>query len=133
LLRASRTLKASPDASCVWVASCIQTYLAKAPDGARLEELLGLATPPGGTPWWAASKQSRRDKLLRQVAMIMDGSTHQRAIALQAKLRHYASTEWARDCVSKQPSAANANLFRIYSLDPDPPTGIRRLTEIIGE
>ena len=115
-----------------WLGAAVEHYLAAAAAGVGLDQALGLATPPGGAPWWRAAAEAARDRLIRELASEMPGSTHARAVVVQSRMRRYAGTAWPRDRVAKQSSAANAALFAIFSLDPDPPTGIRRLTDIIG-
>jgi hypothetical protein len=120
-----------PDAQ--WLASALARYLGSAPSGLDLDAAVGLATPPGGSPWWRAQADAERDQLLRQLAAEFSGSTHARATQLRARLDRYASIAWLRDRLNKQPRAENVLLFRIYSLDPNPPASVRRLTAIIGE
>jgi hypothetical protein len=116
-----------------WLAAGLLHYLEAAPSGIDLDRALGLATAPGGSPWWRVPTMAERDRLIRYLAADLGGRTNQRAAQLQQRLRRYASSAWPRDRASKAPTAANAMLYQIYLLDPDPPTGIRQLTEIIGE
>ena len=116
-----------------WLAQGLVHYLAAAPFGLDLDRALGLATEPGGSPWWRVPTMAERDQLLRDLAADLGDSVHARATAVQQRLRRYAASSWPRDRASKAPTAANTILYQIYILDPDPPTGIRRLTEILGE
>ena len=120
-----------PSEDAVWLAGRLGVYLA-AEGEADLDGVLGLLPPPGGSSWRTLAKHSERDRLIRELGSEMPGSTHARAVVVQSQMRRYAGTAWPRDRVAKQSSAANAALFAIFSLDPDPPTGIRRLTDIIG-
>jgi hypothetical protein len=120
-----------PDAK--WLASALARYLGSAPAGLDLDTAVGLATPPGGSPWWRAEAEAERDRLLRELAGPGPGRVLPRAQMVQRLLRRYAATSWPRDRASKSPSAPNELLYRIFCLDPDPPTGISRLREIIGQ
>jgi hypothetical protein len=121
---------APPPEDSRWLARRLQSYLS-APTDLVLDTVLQLAPPPGGSSWRSVAKHAERDRLLRELAASMDGTAHARATDLQQRLRRYAGTSWPRDRRSGAPTAANTILFRIYTLDPDPPTGIRRLTDII--
>jgi hypothetical protein len=123
---------ADGDDDARWLAARLDHYLAAAPRGVGLDKALGLDCRPGGSPWWRLAAEAERDRLLRALATSIEGKTHGRAVALQQLLRRYQSTAWPRDPVSNKPTAANERLFRIYVDDPNPPTGIRRLTEILA-
>lgn len=128
LRRLAELLAGAEDADAQWAALALKRYLA-APDQLELDQAFGLG---GGRAWWRIERYEARDALLREVAKSLAGKTHAKANALQQSLRRYGASAWLCDRVSKQPSAANALLFQIYTLDPNPPTGIRQLTEIIG-
>lgn len=123
---------AEGDDDARWLADALGRYLAAAAAGVDLDQALGLATPPGGAPWWRAAADAERDRLIRELAAETGGSVNARAGAVQARLKRYGSTAWVRDRVTKQPTAANRLLFEIFSHDATPPTGIRRLTDIIS-
>lgn len=116
-----------------WLGQALDRYLREAQAGLNVDAALGLCVGPGASPWWRAGQAARRDELMRVLASETAGSDNAKAVALQQKLRRYAGTSWPRDRQSKQPSAANSILFEIFSLDPDPPTGISRLTKIISQ
>jgi hypothetical protein len=103
------------------------------PDRLDLDRALGLHCRPGGTPGWRRAAERERDELLRALASGDYDSDHARAVALQQRLRRYAASSWPRDRVTKQPTAANEVVYRIYVLDADPPTGISRLKEILAQ
>jgi hypothetical protein len=128
LRRLADALATANDDDARWAARAFRRYLA-APDQLELEQALGLRS---GRPWWRIERYEARDDLLREVAQGFAGKTHAKATALQQSLRRYGASAWPRDRVYKQPTAANTLLFQIYTLDPNPPTGIRQLTEIIG-
>ena len=115
-----------------WLAQAVSRYLQEAPAGLDLDRALGLGVAPGGSPWWHAHRHAERDRLLRELAAGLPGATHARAVALQQLLRRYSASSWPRDRLSKSPTAVNEPLYRVRSLDPDCPTGVRRLTEIIA-
>ena len=115
-----------------WLSGRLTAYLA-ADAEADLDAMLGLLPPPGGSSWRTAVKHAERDKLLRELAGPGPGRVLPRAQELQQRLRRYAASSWPRDRVNKSPSAANAILYRVFCIDPDPPTGISRLRQIIGE
>ena len=128
LRRLADALATAEDADTQWVARALQRYLA-APDQLELDQALGLRS---GRPWWRIERYEARDALLREIAKGLAGKTHAKANTLQQSLRRYGASAWPRDRVYKQPTAVNTLLFQIYTLDPNPPTGIRQLTEIIG-
>jgi len=132
LRRLAPTL-AEGDPDQQWLSQAIARYLREARAGLNVDAALGLCVAPGASPWWRAEQEAKRDELLREIAATIPGRANARAVALQQRLRRYAATSWPRDRLSKQPTTANALLFQIYSLDPDPPTGVRRLTEILSE
>jgi hypothetical protein len=115
-----------------WLSAALGRYLEMAPAGGDLNAALGVAVPPGGTPWWQAEAAKARDDAIRELAGTIGGTMNAKAVALQQRLRRYAAASWPRDRVTKRPTAANAVPFRVYSADPNPPTGVRRLTEIIA-
>jgi hypothetical protein len=128
LRRLAELLADADDADAQWAASALKRYLA-APDQIELDQAFGLS---GGRPWWRIERYEARDALLREVAQGLAGKTHAKATTLQQSLRRYGASAWLRDRVHKQPTAANALLFQVFTLDHSPPTGIRQLTEIIG-
>ena len=128
LRRLADVLATAEDADAQWAARAFVRYLA-APDQLELEQALGLRS---GRPWWRIERHWARDALLREVAEGLAGKTHAKATTLQQSLRRYGASAWLRDRVHKQPTAANALLFQVFTLDHSPPTGIRQLTEIIG-
>ena len=74
-----------------WLAQGLVHYLAAAPSGLDLDRALGLATEPGGSPWWRVPTMAERDQLLRDLAADLGDSVHARATALQQRLRRYAA------------------------------------------
>ena len=131
-LRRLAPVLAEGDDDARWLADALGRYLAAAAAGVDLDQALGLATPPGGSPWWRSATEAQRDAAIRQLAAGIPGSTNAKAVAVQCQLRRYASVAWLRDRLTKSPTAANSLLYRIFMLDGSPPTGIRRLTDIIG-
>ncbi len=123
---------ASGDEDQRWLASALGHYIKHAPADVDLDQALGLVVRPGEPPWWRAQQYAERDDLIRALAAEEPGRTHQRATALQQRLRRYAATAWPRDRIGTPPSVANRLLFEVFVIDPDPPTGVRRLTQILG-
>lgn len=118
-----------------WLAAGLARYLEGASDGATLEETLELATPPGGSPWWRQERLLLRDQLLRQLAAPLAGTTAARAHAMALVLRRYVSAGWRHDRNSGAPTVPGRErelLFRLLSIDPDPPMSVRRLIDIIA-
>jgi hypothetical protein len=100
-----------------------------------LEQALGLATPPGGAPWWRAERAAARDAVLRELAAGFSGPVATRAQALALLLRRYAATGWPHDRRRGEPfprTPERERLFELFHLDPDPPTTIRRLSDLIA-
>jgi hypothetical protein len=123
-----------PD-DAAWVARALHRYLEHAPDGLGLEAALGLSTPAGGEPWWRTERRAARDDLLRRLAAMLPGNTSGRAQQLQQLLRRYAGTGWRLDSHNGAPSPRSPErelLFRLFTLDPKPPTSLRRLIDIIS-
>jgi hypothetical protein len=113
-----------------WFAQRLATYLSNEGELA-LDFVLGIAAAPGKLSWRLAEKHAERDRLLRELAGPGPGAVLRRAQELQRRLRRYAASSWSRDRARKSPSATNELLYRIFCLDPDPPTGISRLRDII--
>jgi hypothetical protein len=114
-----------------WLAGCFDRYFLEAAAGVDLDAALGLTQPPGVAAWWHARRHAERDSLLRQAAGQYSGSTNAKAIQLQQRLKRYAATSWPRDRASRHPSDDNRLIFAVFMVDPEPPTGIRRLTDIL--
>lgn len=115
-----------------WLASALRRYLADAPSGLQVAEALQLTTPPGREHWWQIEHRVQRDRLIRELAAEACGSAHARAVHVQQQLTRYAAVTWLRDRVFRTPLERNRVLFQIFTIDSNPPTGIRRLTEIIS-
>jgi hypothetical protein len=134
LVAAAAAGEPPPPEDAAWLAGAVQDYLDRAPDGVTLEQALGLATPPGGTPWWRTECTAARDTVLRELAARLTGTVATRAQALALLVRRYASTGWPHDRRRGAPVPRTLErelLFRLFHLDPDPPTSIRRLSDII--
>jgi hypothetical protein len=116
-----------------WLAAALARYLREAAAGIDVDAVLGLAVPPGGTPWWRAAATAERDALIRTLAANIPGRTYAKAIAVRQRLERYAASSWLRDRISKQPTPNNVVLFEIYNLDPHPPTSISRLRGILSQ
>lgn len=116
-----------------WLATAIERYLLGARAGLNLDSAIGVAVAPGSSAWWNEERHAERDRLLREIAASFPGRTNARAVELQRRLKHYASVCWPRDRRSGAPTAANEKLHAVFVVDPDPPMGIRRLTEILSE
>ena len=138
--RLRRVIKAAdageplPAEDAAWLSSAVRDYLNQAPAGLMLEQALGLATPPGGTPWWRTELVAARDTVLRELAAGLAGTVATRAQALALLVRRYASTGWPYDRRRGAPVPRTLErelLFKLFHLDPDPPTSIRRLSDII--
>lgn len=101
--RAGRPLDA---ADAMELAARIDAYEARAPEGVTLDDAFGVATPPGGRPWWASERRARRDEALRQAAMILRpvGSTAERATALSREIRRYQASAWRWEQKRDMPS-----------------------------
>src|SRR3954453_19328721 len=99
-----------------WLAAGLLHYLEAAPYGNDLDRALGLATAPGGSPWWRVPTMAERDRLIRYLAAALGGPTNQVVTQLPQHLRLCGSSVWLRDRVSKAPTAANGILYRIYVL-----------------
>ena len=118
-----------------WLAACLQRYLEAAPAGLTLEAALGLSVTAGGAPWWRTERLAARDAAIRALSRNFTGSANARAVATGKCIRRYQSAAWWRDRHKASPSSSDQHrelLFTILSLDPDPPTSIRRLVDIIG-
>jgi hypothetical protein len=110
-----------------WLGRALETYMAADTD---LAASLNL-------PWrWRqALRHDRRDRLILALAATFEGTVNARAVATSGALRRYGSTGWPHERhLTKPPPPFTPErrlLFSIYRLDPDPPTGIRWLSEII--
>lgn len=113
-----------------WLAGRLDAYLA-AESELGLDCLLGLIPPPGGLSWRSAGRLAERDAAIRELARKIAGRPNAQAHELRSRLDRYAASSWSRDRVSKTPTATNELLYRIFTLDPNPPRGIRQLTTII--
>jgi len=115
-----------------WLAGCVSRYVSEAAAGVDLDAALGLTPAPGAVAWWRARQHAGRDGLLRQAAAGYPGSTNAKAVQLQQRLKRYAATLRPSDRVSRQPSAGNRTIFAVFEADHEPPTSIRRLTDILN-
>lgn len=136
-LRRLATVLAAGDRDAAWLADRLRAYLDDAATGVRLEEVLGLATPPGGRPWWRVEATACRDRLLRRLAELQPGATPTaRVNALLHKLRRYAATGWRHDQRRHDllPQSHERRLLaEVFALDPSPPTSFRALYSIVTE
>jgi hypothetical protein len=130
LRRIAEAIQDTPDGQ--WFAGRMKHYEDNAHEGARLDEVLHLVSGPGQPPWWRVERQKERDRLIRELASTYEGNTNARSIRLQGVLRRYQSTSWTRDRVTREPTAANRQLFDIFVIDVDPPTGTWQLAKIIN-
>jgi hypothetical protein len=78
---------------------------------------------------------AERDATIRQLAEPLTGSTAEQAHGLVVKLRRYADAAWRIDRNAGRPTVSGRErelLFKLYTLDADPPTSIRHITNIIA-
>ena len=118
-----------------WLAACLQRYLDAAPAGLTFDAALGLSVTAGSSPWWRTERLAARDAAIRALSRNFAGSANARAVATGKCIRRYQSAAWWCDRRKGSPSSSDRRrelLFTILSLDPDPPTSIRRLVDIIG-
>lgn len=138
LRRITRALSAGTapaEHDCAWLAGSFDRYLVEAPAGLTIERALSLDVQPGTAPWHVLERQAQRDELLRRLAAALPGNTRQRVLALQRLLRGYAGVGWRRDCGLRRPAEPGeqrALLFALFTLDPEPPSSERRLTDILN-
>jgi hypothetical protein len=117
-----------------WLARGLERYLTGAAAGVKLEDALGVAVPPGGSPWWSERRRAERDAAIRELAVTFPGSTSARALATAEALRRYGSAAWRLDHARGGPLGGDARrklLFAVFAADEDPPTGTRRVYDII--
>ena len=132
---AARFAGETADADATWFAGRIEVYLENAPAGLDLDGAFDLTVAPGTSPWWQRERRAARDELLRQLAAALPGSCSARAHALAERLRRYAGSGWPLDRRRGAPmpdTPERRALFRLFSLDADPPTSLRRLHEILS-
>jgi hypothetical protein len=118
-----------------WLAAGLRRYLDAAPAGLTLEAALGLSVTAGGSPWWRTERLAARDAAIRALSRNFAGSANARAVATGECIRRYQSAAWRCDRHNGFPSSSDRRrelLFTILSLDPNSPTSIRRLVDIIG-
>ena len=117
-----------------WLTAGLRRYLNAAPAGLTLEAALGLSVAAGGSPWWRTERLAARDAALRALSRNFAGSANARAVATAECIHRYRSAAWRHDQCKGPPSSSDQHrelLFTVLSLDPDPPTSIRRLLDII--
>jgi hypothetical protein len=73
---AARAGEALDADDAIWLSRGLGRYLTAAPAGSRLEDALGLATPPGGSPWWSAQRRAERDARIRELAGTRTGPAY---------------------------------------------------------
>lgn len=135
LRRAADVLDIAGGPELAPVADGLRRYLEGAAEGARLDRELGLIASPGATPWWERDRLARRDDAIRGLAASFPGSATARAAEVGRDIRHYAGTCWARDRGRGGPypdSPRRRLLFDLFTADPTPPSGFRRLVDIIN-
>lgn len=122
-----------------WLASGLDAYLRRAPEGLTLPAALDLAVPVGGAPWWRTDALARRDDALRRLATEFYGSLppRERAAAIGVSLRRYASTSWPRDrhltvCPVRLAGTAGALHFLIMRASAVPMSD-RQIARIIDD
>lgn len=101
-----------------WLGSALSAYLDHAADGATLDAVMGVATPRGGVPWWAAAARAERDELMRRFAAehLVDVPPAKRPRALSVALRRYVKAAWRVHESGKarpEPGSRAELLFRI--------------------
>jgi hypothetical protein len=115
------------------VACGFGVYLDGASAGVKLDAF-GVAVPPGGSPWWAEQRRAERDAAIRALAATFPGSASAWALATAEALRRYDSVGWRLDRRRGGPRGGDPRrrlLFAIFAADPDPPTSMRRIYNII--
>jgi hypothetical protein len=135
LRRAAEILAAADDPEVAPVAAALCRYIEGAADGARLDRELGLIASPGATPWWERDRLARRDDAIRKLAASFPGSASAKAAEVGREIAHYAGTCWTRDRARGGPypdSPRRRLLFDLFTADPTPPSGFRRLFDIIN-
>jgi hypothetical protein len=136
LVEADEVGEPPPAEDVTWLTARLRAYLAGASAGLTLEQAFGLATAPGGCPWWRAERLAARDRTLRRLGATLEGKVTARAHALALKLRDYAGRCWRRDAARGGPFPITTErrlLFEVFTLDPDPPTSVRALIDILQE
>ena len=118
-----------------WLAHGLAVYLDGAPAGVKLEAALGLAVPPGGSPWWSERRRAERDRLIGELAATFPGPPWSRAQAAADALRRYRCTGWRHDRARGEPLTSDPRrklLFAVFCADDrPPPTGTGRVYAII--
>ena len=135
LMRVVALLDAAGDPELAPVADGLRRYLMNAAEGARLDRELGLVGGPGSSPWWEQDRIGRRDAAIRRLAASFPGSASAKAAEVGREIAHYAGTCWTRDRARGAPypdSPRRRVLFDLFTADPTPPSGFRRLFDIIN-
>jgi hypothetical protein len=130
LQRTARKLVIAPDPDLRLLATSLLDTL----DGADPRKALGLSSGPGPSALFR-QRLAGRDDLLRQLALTYQGSCRSRVAQIRAELKDYGSVKWKNDRQRGEPYPASPRrhlMFKIYSLDPDPPVSTSRLNEIIA-
>jgi hypothetical protein len=132
LLRIAEAVRGTPDGE--WFGKVVGRYAAQAAEGVRIDEVLRLAVPPGGVPWWTERRRAERDARIRELAAGFAGSPTSRALAAAEAMRRYQSAGWRHDKARGgplTPGARRKTLFAIFCADGDPPLSMRRVYDIV--
>ena len=70
-----------------WLGAAIARYLQEATSGLNLDWAVGVSVTPGAAPWWRQAAELERNRLIRELAGSLSGSTHSRLVELQRQLR----------------------------------------------
>ncbi|MGE3777271.1 MAG: hypothetical protein AB7F89_08815 [Pirellulaceae bacterium] len=78
-----------------WLADALRRYIDEAADGITLDEVLGVATPRGGRPWWKAEALRRRDESIARLRNLVPANGFRsEALAIRAAAIRYRRTRY---------------------------------------
>ncbi len=98
-----------------------------------LNKALGLNTGRTGPSPLYRQRKADRNALIRELAQTYAGDRKGRASTVGRELHAYMSIGWKLDRGGEEPTEPRrALMFRICTLDPDPPTSVSALFDIIG-
>ena len=140
IAEACRAGRPPAPADAQWLAERLEAYEVQAPSGETLDKVLGIATPPGGRPWWWAEARRERDRILRQLArMFYPGRTvAEQAAEIGAAALRYRTSAWRWDRHARgMPEAywgtARGLLFEAFRAAPVPLSARQLQTILAGD